>query len=105
MALPTVSWALIRPAWPFGNLARASIEYLTRLAADEIGSQLNSPRAKRRRGNGGIPPAQVAEWAGHSVAVLLKIYAKCLNGQDAIAKAAHRGSSNGLAVLAPIMDA
>jgi hypothetical protein len=39
------------------------------------------------------------------VAVLLKIYAKCLNGQDAIAKAAHRGSSNGLAVLAPIMDA
>ena len=36
--------------------------------------------------NGGIPPAQVAEWAGHSVAVLLKIYAKCLDGQDAIAK-------------------
>jgi len=36
--------------------------------------------------NGGIPPAQVAEWAGHSVAVLLKIYAKCLDGQDAIAR-------------------
>jgi integrase len=36
--------------------------------------------------NGGIPAAQVAEWAGHSVAVLLKIYAKCLYGQDAIAK-------------------
>lgn len=36
--------------------------------------------------NGGIPPAQVAEWAGHSVAILLKIYAKCLDGQDAIAK-------------------
>jgi hypothetical protein len=50
VALPTVSWALIRPAWPFGNLARASIKYLTRLAAEEIGSQLNSPRAKRRRG-------------------------------------------------------
>jgi hypothetical protein len=29
---------------------------------------------------------QVAEWAGHSVAILLKIYAKCLDGQDAIAK-------------------
>jgi hypothetical protein len=28
----------------------------------------------------------VAEWAGHSVAILLKIYAKCLDGQDAIAK-------------------
>ncbi|MFY9931540.1 MAG: hypothetical protein WAK82_26410 [Streptosporangiaceae bacterium] len=36
--------------------------------------------------NGGIPPAQVAEWAGHSVAILLKIYAKCLDGQDDIAK-------------------
>jgi integrase len=34
--------------------------------------------------NGGIPPAQVAEWAGHSVAVLLKIYAKCIDGQDHI---------------------
>ena len=27
-----------------------------------------------------------SEWAGHSVAVLLKIYAKCLDGQDAIAR-------------------
>jgi integrase len=36
--------------------------------------------------NGGIPPAQVAERAGHSVAILRKIYAKCLDGQDAIAK-------------------
>ena len=36
--------------------------------------------------NGGIPPAQVVEWAGHSVANPLKIYAKCLDGQDAIAK-------------------
>jgi hypothetical protein len=32
--------------------------------------------------NGGIQSAQVAEWAGHSVAVLLKIYAKCIDGQD-----------------------
>jgi integrase len=30
--------------------------------------------------NGGVPPADVAEWAGHSVEVLLKIYAKCLDG-------------------------
>ena len=36
--------------------------------------------------NGGIPPAQVAEWAGHSVAILLKIYAKCLDGQDHVNK-------------------
>ncbi len=30
--------------------------------------------------NGGVPATQVAEWAGHSVEVLLKIYAKCLDG-------------------------
>jgi hypothetical protein len=36
--------------------------------------------------NGGVQPAQVAEWAGHSVAVLLKVYAKCIDGQDQIAK-------------------
>jgi integrase len=36
--------------------------------------------------NGGVPPAQVAEWAGHSVAVLLKTYAKCIDGQDQMAK-------------------
>jgi integrase len=36
--------------------------------------------------NGGVPPAQVAEWAGHSVAVLLKVYAKCIAGQDELAK-------------------
>lgn len=36
--------------------------------------------------NGGVPPTQVAEWAGHSVEVLLKIYAKCIEGQDEIAR-------------------
>jgi integrase len=36
--------------------------------------------------NGGVGPAQVAEWAGHSVAVLLRVYAKCIDGQDQIAK-------------------
>lgn len=34
--------------------------------------------------NAGVPATQVAEWAGHSVDVLLHIYAKCLDGtQDA----------------------
>jgi integrase len=28
----------------------------------------------------GVPAAQVALWAGHSVAVLLKVYAKCISG-------------------------
>ncbi|HUJ08317.1 MAG TPA: tyrosine-type recombinase/integrase, partial [Streptosporangiaceae bacterium] len=36
--------------------------------------------------NGGVPPAQVAAWAGHSVEVLLRVYAKCLEGQDDVAK-------------------
>ncbi len=31
--------------------------------------------------NDGIPPAQVAEWAGNSVPVLLAIYARCVDGQ------------------------
>ena len=30
----------------------------------------------------GVAPTQVAAWAGHSVAVLLQIYAKCLAGQE-----------------------
>jgi integrase len=36
--------------------------------------------------NGGVPPTQVAEWAGHSVEILLRVYAKCLEGQHEIAK-------------------
>jgi integrase len=36
--------------------------------------------------NSGVPATQVAEWAGHSVHVLLKVYAKCLYGQDHAAK-------------------
>jgi integrase len=30
--------------------------------------------------NAGVSPTQVAEWAGHSVDVLLTIYAKCIDG-------------------------
>lgn len=36
--------------------------------------------------NGGVPATQVAQWAGHSVEVLLKVYAKCLDGQDGAAR-------------------
>lgn len=36
--------------------------------------------------NAGVPPTQVTAWAGHSVEVLLRIYAKCIDGQDTIAK-------------------
>jgi integrase len=36
--------------------------------------------------NAGVAPVQVAEWAGHSVAVLLSVYAKCIDGQEDIAR-------------------
>ena len=32
--------------------------------------------------NSGVPATQVADWAGHSVNVLLKVYAKCVDGQE-----------------------
>jgi hypothetical protein len=32
--------------------------------------------------NAGVSAAQVAEWAGRSVAVLLRVYAKCIVGQE-----------------------
>ncbi|MET9019248.1 tyrosine-type recombinase/integrase [Actinopolymorpha sp. NPDC004070] len=36
--------------------------------------------------NAGVDPAQVAEWAGHSVAVLLRVYVRCIAGRDEVAK-------------------
>ena len=36
--------------------------------------------------NAGVPSTQVAEWAGHSLAVLLQIYAKCMAGQEDAAR-------------------
>lgn len=35
--------------------------------------------------NAGVAPTQVAEWAGNSVRVLLKVYAKCIYGQTDLA--------------------
>lgn len=32
--------------------------------------------------NAGVSPTQVADWAGHSVQVLLKVYASCVYGQE-----------------------
>jgi integrase len=45
--------------------------------------------------NAGVPATQVAEWAGHSVHVLLKVYAKCIDGQD---EAARRRIEGALAI-------
>jgi len=32
--------------------------------------------------NSGVPPTKVAAWAGHSVEVLMRIYAKCMTGLE-----------------------
>jgi len=37
--------------------------------------------------NAGVPAPEVAERAGHSVDVLLKVYAKCIDGQEATVNA------------------
>jgi integrase len=36
--------------------------------------------------NAGVSAPQVADWAGHSVDVLLRVYAKCISGQQHEAK-------------------
>src|ERR1022692_3566805 len=36
--------------------------------------------------NAGVDPTLVAAWAGHSVQVLLQVYAKCIVGRDEIAR-------------------
>lgn len=36
--------------------------------------------------NSGVPAPQVAAWAGHSVNVLLRVYAKCIAGQEGAAR-------------------
>ncbi len=36
--------------------------------------------------NAGVPATQVAEWAGHSVNVLLRVDASCIVGQDDVAR-------------------
>jgi len=32
--------------------------------------------------NAGVSPTRVAKWLGHSVDVLLRVYAKCVDGQE-----------------------
>lgn len=50
---------------------------------------LQRPYDLRRSGvtwrlNSGVPPTEVAAWAGHSVEVLMRTYAKCMTGMDDI---------------------
>ena len=47
-----------------------------------------APRPERvartisRRLNSGVPPTDVAAWAGHSVEMLMRVYAKCMPGLE-----------------------
>jgi integrase len=37
--------------------------------------------------NAGVPATQVATWAGHSLQMLLTVYAKCVDGQEEVSRA------------------
>lgn len=81
-----------------GELAESTYCRTWRRAREDALSdeQVTSPLARRPYDlrhaavstwlNAGVPATQVAEWAGHSVAVLLQIYAKCLAGQEDAAR-------------------
>jgi integrase len=80
---------LLRVVASFESLAPTSRVALT--AAEQASPLARRPYDLRHAClstwlNGGVYPTQVAEWAGHGVDVLLRIYAKCLVGQDELAK-------------------
>jgi integrase len=68
--------------------AARRLAFVPEVAAGPLGVTPYTPRhaCVSTWPNGGVPAPQVAEWAGHSVEVLLKVYAKCLAGQDATAR-------------------
>jgi integrase len=49
--------------------------------------------------NVGVPATEVAERAGHSVEVLLKVYAKCIDGEEATVNRRIEGALTDLAWL------
>jgi integrase len=83
-----LSRARLRPAgedtlWRVLDVARGKA-----LTADQVKTPLaRKPYDFRHAGvswrlNAGVPAVYVAEWAGHSVEVLQRIYAHCLDGDD-----------------------
>jgi len=74
----------------YGDIWRAA--RLAALTPEEAASQLaRRPYDLRHAAvstwlNAGVDPTQVAAWAGHSVQVLLQVYAKCIVGRDEIAR-------------------
>ncbi|MEZ0107603.1 hypothetical protein ABH920_001595 [Catenulispora sp. EB89] len=58
--------------------------------------------------NAGVSAPQVAEWAGHSVDVLLSVYAKCIDGQEErdlrrVEEALASGSNKGATQEEPLL--
>lgn len=49
-------------------------------------------------------PAQVAEWAGHSVNVLMQVYAKCISGRQEAAKRRIYDATRPLGEVGPTND-
>nr|WSW59763.1 site-specific integrase [Streptomyces sp. NBC_00998] len=75
----TLAGSVIRRAW---TTARRHV-----LTPEEVASPLGKRVYDLRHTcltnwlNDGVPPAQVADWAGNSVPVLLAVYARCVSGQ------------------------
>lgn len=81
---------------PIGS---ATTTRVLRLAREDVltPAQLRSPLARRPYDlrhacvstwlAAGVAPSQVAAWAGHSVAVLLRVYIHAVDGQEALAQA------------------
>lgn len=86
------------PSWPGTTIPNNTYPTVWRKARAQAltPEQVASPLAKRPYDlrhaavstwlNAGVPPTQVAEWAGHSVQVLMRVYAKCIYGQQEAAR-------------------
>ncbi|MEU9476644.1 hypothetical protein [Streptomyces sp. NPDC048191] len=71
--------AVIRRAWRSARKAVLSPHVFDSPTGRRVYDTRNTRLTKWL--NDGIPPAQVAGWAGNSVAVLLSSYARCISGQ------------------------
>jgi integrase len=86
------------PQWPGTTIPNNTYPTVWRkaralaLAPDQVASPLAKRPYDLRHAavstwlNAGVPPTQVAEWAGHSVQVLMRVYAKCIYGQQEAAR-------------------
>ena len=70
-------WAMVAIA--FASLADPRV---LDAVSPGLGEQFDPEAFLRLWLNAGVPATQAAEWAGHSVAVLLRVYAKCIAGQE-----------------------